>query len=149
MANPMSGKILVMELIPKMLLSNLIAGFFKVQINIKIFYKLTVSFYWSQPSHNVLSCQHTETVSTSLSDFHKLVLTVLKTAISKSKPREIHYRYYKKSDSLKFNIDLKNAFAHEKIESCIKFDEVFMTVLNSHAPLKKENAKSQSFIIYG
>ena len=33
---------------------------------------------------------------------------------------------------------MKNAFAHEKIESCIKFDEVFMTVLNSHAPLKKK-----------
>ena len=89
-------------------------------------------------TNNALSFQHTETVSTSLSDFHKLVLTVLKTAISKSKPREIHYRYYKKSDSLKFNVDLKNAFAHEKIESCIKFDEVFMIVLNRHAPLKKK-----------
>ena len=33
---------------------------------------------------------------------------------------------------------MKNAFAHEKIESCIKFDEVFMTVLNRHAPLKKK-----------
>ena len=33
---------------------------------------------------------------------------------------------------------MKNAFAHEKIESCIKFDEVFMKVLNRHAPLKKK-----------
>ena len=65
-------------------------------------------------------------------------MAVLKTTISKSKPREIHYRDYKKFDSLKFNVDLKNAFAHEKIESCIKFDEVFMTVLNRHAPLKKK-----------
>ena len=89
-------------------------------------------------TNNALSFQHTETVSTGLSDFHKLVLTVLKTTISKSKPREIHYRDYKKFDSLKFNVDLKNAFAHEKIESCIKFDEVFMTVLNRHAPLKKK-----------
>ena len=65
-------------------------------------------------------------------------MIILKTTISKSKPREIHYRDYKKFDSLKFNVDLKNAFAHEKIESCIKFDEVFMTVLNRHAPLKKK-----------
>ena len=61
-------------------------------------------------------------------------MIILKTTISKSKPREIHYRDYKKFDSLKFNVDLKSAFAHEKIESCIKFDEV----LNRHAPLKKK-----------
>ena len=89
-------------------------------------------------TNNALSFQHTETVSTGLSDFHQLVLTVLKTTVSKSKPRKIHHRDYKKFDSLKFNVDLKNAFAHEKIESFIKFDEVFMTVLNRHAPLKKK-----------
>ena len=33
---------------------------------------------------------------------------------------------------------MKNAFAHEKIESCIKCDEVFMRVLNRHAPFKKK-----------
>ena len=89
-------------------------------------------------TNNALSFQHTETVSTGLSDFHELVLTVLKTTISKSKPREIHYRNYNKFDSLKFNVDLKNAFAHEKIKPCIQFDEVFMKVLNRHAPLKKK-----------
>ena len=62
----------------------------------------------------------------------------IKTIISKIKPREIHYSNYKKFDFLKFNIDLKNAFAHETIESCIKFDEEFMKVLNRHAPLKNK-----------
>ena len=84
-------------------------------------------------TNNALSFQHTETVSTGLSNFHELILTVLK-----SKPWEIHYRNYNKFDSLKFNVDLKNAFAHEKIKSCIQFDEVFMKVLNRHAPLKKK-----------
>ena len=74
-------------------------------------------------TNNALSFQHTETVSTDLSDFHELVLTVLKTTISKSKPREILYRNYNKFDSLKLNIDLKNAFAHEKIKSCLQFDK--------------------------
>ena len=37
-------------------------------------------------TNNALSFQHTETVTTGLSDFHKLVLAVLKTAISKNKP---------------------------------------------------------------
>ena len=36
------------------------------------------------------------------------------------------------------NVDFKNAFAHDKIESCIKFDEVFMEILNRQAPLKKK-----------
>ena len=85
-------------------------------------------------TNNALPFQHTETVSIGLSDFHKLVL--------KSKPREIHYRNYNRFDTLKFNVDLKNVFAHEKIKSCIQFDEVFMKVLNRHAPLKKKILKA-------
>ena len=36
-------------------------------------------------TNNALSFQHTETVSTGLSDFHKLVLTVLKTTRNQTK----------------------------------------------------------------
>ena len=43
---------------------------------------------------------------------------------------------------MKFNVDLKNAFAHDKIESCNKCDEVFMKVLNRHAPFKKKILRS-------
>ena len=43
---------------------------------------------------------------------------------------------------MKFNVELKNAFAHVKIESCIKFEEVFMKVLNRHTPLKKKKNKA-------
>ena len=68
-------------------------------------------------TNNALPFQHTETGSTDLSGFHKLVLTILKTTILKNKPREIHYRNYKKFGSLKFKVDLKHVFAHEKIES--------------------------------
>ena len=89
-------------------------------------------------TNNVLSFQHTETGSTGLSGFHKLVLAMLKTTILKNKPREIHYRNYKKFDSLKFKVDLKHAFAHEKIESWIKLDELFMKALNRNAHLKKK-----------
>ena len=88
------------------------------------------------PGVNFLELTYTLGI-TENSDFYKLVLTILKTKISKSKPREIHYRNYNKFDSLRFNVDLKNAFAHEKIKSCIKFDKVFMEVLNRHAPLEK------------
>ena len=85
-------------------------------------------------TNNGLSFQHTETFSTGLSDFHKLVLTVLNTTVLRNNQKELHYRNYKKFNFLKFNADLKNAFAHDKIESCIKFDEVFMR----HTPLRKK-----------
>ena len=82
--------------------------------------------------------QSTKKVSTGSSDFHKLVLTVLKTSIVKNKPREIQYRNYKYFDSRKFNKDLKEEFLREDVDSCIKFDEIFFKVLNRHAPLKKK-----------
>ena len=37
---------------------------------------------------------------------------------------EIHYRNYEKFDLFNFNVDLKNAFPHEKIVSCINLGEV-------------------------
>ena len=54
-------------------------------------------------TNNALSFQSTETVSTGLPGFHKLVPTILKTSIVKNKPRETQYRNYKYFDSKKFN----------------------------------------------
>ena len=45
------------------------------------------------------SFQNTNMISTRLSDFHKMVLTVLKSTFQKSKLREIIYRDYSKFDS--------------------------------------------------
>ena len=45
-------------------------------------------------TNSSLSFQHIETVSTGLSDFHMLVVTVLKTCFSKKKPRELEYQNY-------------------------------------------------------
>ena len=88
--------------------------------------------------NNALSSQSTKTVSTGLPDFHKLGLTVLKTSIVKIKPREIQYRNYKYFDSKKFNRNLKDEFSREYVDSCSKFDEIFLKVLNRHGPLKKK-----------
>ena len=43
---------------------------------------------------NARSFQKTTTVSTGLSDFHKMIVTVLKTKLAKQKPKEIIYRSY-------------------------------------------------------
>ena len=89
-------------------------------------------------TNNALSFQSTETVSTGLSEFHKLVLTVLKTSIVKNKLQEIQYRNCKYFDPRKFNKDLKEEFSREYVDSCSKFDEIFLKVLNIHASLKKK-----------
>ena len=58
-----------------------------------------------------MAFQNTTTVFTGLSDFHKLVLTVLKT----SKPQKITYRDYKNFDSVRFIDELKYVLEKEKI----------------------------------
>ena len=89
-------------------------------------------------TNNSCAFQQTTTVCSGLSDCHKLVLTVLKTSIPKGNPRQITYRDYKKFDSLKFNIELKNVLTIENIDNCTKFDEKFLEVLDKHAPLKRK-----------
>ena len=85
-----------------------------------------------------MAFQNTTAVFTGLSDFHKLVLTVLKSSITKSKPQKINYRDYKNFDSVRFNDELKYILAKEKIMSCTKFDELFLRILNKHTPLKSK-----------
>ena len=40
--------------------------------------------------------------------------------------------------SEKFNRDLKGEFSHEYVNSCSKYDDMFLKVLNRHALLKKK-----------
>ena len=114
-------------------------------MNLKVSLKKKLVLKVSNPNcidlfltNNALSFQSTQTVSTGLSDFHKLVLTVLKTSIVENKPREIKYRNNKYFDSRKFNRDLKEEFSREYVDSCSKFDEIFLKVLNRHSSLKKK-----------
>ena len=77
-----------------------------------------------------MAFQNTTTVFTGLSDFHKLVLTVLETSITKIKPQEITCREYKNFDSVRFNDELKYVSAKECITSCTKFDEMLLRISN-------------------
>ena len=77
-------------------------------------------------------------------------MTVLKTTVSRSQPKEITYRDYKQFDSSKFKNELKKIFKKENIDSCTKFDEQFLKVLNSHAPLKRKLLRTNHApFIYG
>ena len=82
-------------------------------------------------------------------NFHKLVLTVLKTSIVKNEPQEKQYRNYKYFDSRKFNRDLKEEFSLEYLDSCSKFDEIFLKVSNKHAPFKKKMLRANHDVSKG
>ena len=71
---------------------------------------------------------------------HALVFqtVILKTTVPRSQPKEITYKDYKLFDSSKFKKEPKNVLTKENIDSCTKFDENFLKVLNTHAPLKRK-----------
>ena len=82
--------------------------------------------------------QNTKTFFIGLSDFHKLVATMLKISFPKSKPLEINYSYYKHLDEFSFNEDLKLVFDNTDVQTCEEFEGIFMRLLDHHAPLKKK-----------
>ena len=58
-------------------------------------------------TNNAYAFQQTITICTGLSDCHKLVLTVLKTTVPRSQPKEITYTSYKQFSSSKFKNEMK------------------------------------------
>ena len=55
-------------------------------------------------TNNAMAFQNTTAVFTGLSDFHKLVLTALKTSITKSKLQKITHRDYKNFDFVRLTM---------------------------------------------
>ena len=80
----------------------------------------------------------TETVFTGLSDFHKLVLSVFKLHFSKAKAKEISHRDFRDFKENNFNRDFQNRFSAPSVEEYAPFENVFLEVLNKHAPLTKK-----------
>ena len=82
--------------------------------------------------------QNTTAVCTGLSDFHKMIITVMKNEIPKDQPKIVQYRDYKKFVEKDFRIELKEKLQCEVINNYTKFEEIFIEVLNKHAPPKKK-----------
>ena len=79
----------------------------------------------------------TDTIFTSLFDFHKLVLSVFKTTFTKSKPKEIVCRNYKKFNENNFNQDLHDQYSSGQPKDYASFEKISLSILE-HAPLKKK-----------
>ena len=80
------------------------------------------------------------TVETGLSDHHKMTVTVLKHYFNKKNPQIINYRCYKCFDESKFQNELINSLQNfnEGSMDYDKFKEIFMKILDAHAPKKKK-----------
>ena len=69
-------------------------------------------------TNSPLSFQNTGTITTGLSDFHKMVVTVMKTSYPKAQPEIIYYRDYKNFDLHNFRAELReelNQIAEKKL----------------------------------
>ena len=84
--------------------------------------------------------QNRTVVETGLSDFHGLVLTLMKTHIPRLKPKVIKYRSYKKFEPEKFLQDVKDIDFKEDLNDADSFYEnissAFREIVDRHAPLK-------------
>ncbi len=82
--------------------------------------------------------QNTSAISTGLSDFHKMVVTVMNKNVPKAEPKIIQYRDYRNFVENNFSIELKEKFKNTIIDEYAKFEDIFIEVLNKHAPPKKK-----------
>ena len=89
------------------------------------------------------SFQNTCVVSTGLSDFHKMIVTVLKMALPKSKPIIRQYRDFKK----KFDLNIFQQELNSRLNSIenlnySSFERTFLEILNSTCPVKKKTVRA-------
>ena len=88
------------------------------------------------------SFQNTTTFASGLSDFHKMISTILNSTFPKVRPKQIVYRKFKNFDLNNFKNEIRTKM--QLIDKYEIFDEEFLKVLNKYAPLKKNFYQSKS-----
>ena len=86
------------------------------------------------------SFQNFGVVETGLSDFHRMIVTVMKTSFQRLLPKIMHYRDYSNYDNNMFCVSLFNELSKLKIEAIDlnKFITAYIDTLNNHASSKKK-----------
>ena len=87
-------------------------------------------------TNSPLSFQNTIVVSNGLSDFHKVVITVMKMSFKKHSPIERHCKDYKYFDQTEFVINLNEKLS-ENISNYESCETTFIEVLKKHPSLRK------------
>ena len=88
-------------------------------------------------TNSPLSFQNTIAVSNGLSDFHKMVITVMEISFKKHSPIERYYSDCKYFDWAKCKNNLNEKLS-EGISKYESFETTFIEKLNKHAPLQKK-----------
>ena len=86
------------------------------------------------------SFQHTTTVETGLSDFHKMAISVLKTTYPKAQPKIIYYRDYKHFDLPKFRAELRDELKKSEDHNYFHFEVTFL--FKSFGKIRSHETKS-------
>ena len=93
-------------------------------------------------TNTIRSFQQSQAFETGLSDFHKLVVTVLKSTFPKSPPQKVTYRSYKNCSNDLLRDEFKNYLLSKQnmtleFTSLTSFTKIFIETMNKHAPIKK------------
>ena len=91
---------------------------------------------------------NTSTINTGLSDYHKMVVTVLRKTFQRAQPKLVAYRDSKNFDNELFKPSLQNALNEISRPDYIKFEEVLLETLNKHAPVKQKTIRGSSHAPY-
>ena len=86
--------------------------------------------------------QNTVSIETGLSDFHCMIVTVVKGGFVKRGPKIINYRDYSKFNIESFRKDLKDSLLRQNQQASKSYDvfnTIVLSVLNKHAPMKKKS----------
>ena len=91
--------------------------------------------------------QSTMVMETGISDFHKMVITVLKIFYKKRKPKIIHYTNYKTFNASLFKEELNNELSIDNNNAeLVEF--TVLSILSKHKPIKRKyiRANNSAFI---
>ena len=86
------------------------------------------------------------TMETGISDFSKMVITVLKLFYKKKKTKIIHYRNYKTFNANLFKEELNNESLRIVINNAelVEFTNTALSILNKHAPIKRKYIRANN-----
>ena len=90
--------------------------------------------------------QQTTAVETSLSDFHKMVVTVLKASFEKQWPNVVSYRDYRNFRDDVFRQDLQTKLANLDLQrlTYTSFQDAYLRILDKHAPMKQRYIRANN-----
>ena len=89
--------------------------------------------------------QNTKAISTGLSGFHTMVVSVLKHTFHRSTLKELVYRDYKNVDRVIFKRELEDKL-NQQINEYKHFEQIFLEILNIHVLIKRNYSDRTMFL---